>query len=74
MINRNFICIIGGAGHVGLPLGLALSSKSYDVTLIDKDQKNIKKINLGKMPFVEDGCEKLLKHMIRKKKFLQLIS
>ena len=45
MINRNFISIIGGAGHVRTPLGLALSSKGYNVTLIDKNQKNIK-INL----------------------------
>ena len=43
MINRNFICIIGGAGHVGTPLGLALSSKGYNVVLIDKNQRNIKK-------------------------------
>ena len=57
MINRNFISIIGGAGHVGLPLGLALSSKGNDVILIDNNQKNIKKINNGVMPFVEDGCE-----------------
>ena len=42
MINRNFVCIIGGAGHVGLPLGLALSSKGNDVILIDNNQKNIK--------------------------------
>ena len=68
MINRNFICIIGGAGHVGAPLGLALSSKGYNVALIDKNQKNIKKINNGIMPFVEDGCEKLLKKMIYKGK------
>ena len=68
MINRNFICIIGGAGHVGAPLGLALSSKGYNVALIDKNQKNIKKINNGIMPFVEDGCEKLLKKMIYKRK------
>ena len=70
MINRNFISIIGGAGHVGLPLGLALSSKGNDVILIDNNQKNIKKINNGVMPFVEDGCEKLLKKMIYKKKIL----
>ena len=44
MINRNFICIIGGTGHVGAPLGLALSSKGYDVVLIDKNQKNTDKI------------------------------
>ena len=68
MINRNFICIIGGAGHVGAPLGLALSSKGYNVVLIDKNQKNINKINNGIMPFVEDGCQKLLKKMTYKKK------
>ena len=68
MINRNFISIIGGAGHVGLPLGLALSSKGNDVILIDNNQKNIKKINNGIMPFVEDGCEKLLKKMIKMNK------
>ena len=68
MINRNFISIIGGAGHVGAPLGLALSSKGYNVTLIDKNQKNIKKINKGLMPFIEEGCSKLLKKMIREKK------
>ena len=68
MIDRNFICIIGGAGHVGVPLGLTLSSKGYNIALIDKNQKNIKKINQGEMPFIEDGCEKLLKKMIYKKK------
>ena len=70
MINRNFVSIIGGAGHVGAPLGLALSSKGYNVILIDQNQKNIKKINQGKMPFKEDGCAKLLKRMIDKKKIL----
>ena len=68
MINRNFICIIGGAGHVGAPLGVALSSKGYNVTLIDQNQKNIKKINNGKMPFIEEGCEKLLKKLVYKKR------
>ena len=45
MINRNYVCVVGGAGHVGTPLGLALSSKGYNVILIDKNIKNIKKIN-----------------------------
>ena len=68
MINRNFISIIGGAGHVGAPLGLALSSKGFNVILVDKNKKNIKKINQGKMPFVEEGCAELLKKMIKKNK------
>ncbi len=68
MVKKNYICIFGGAGHVGAPLGLALSSKGYNVVLIDKNIKYIKKINQGIMPFVEEGCAKLLKKMIKKKK------
>ena len=51
MDNKN-ISIIGGAGHVGAPLGLSLSSKGFNVTLIDKDQKNIESLNEKKMPFL----------------------
>ena len=68
MFNNNNICVIGGAGHVGAPLGLVFSSKGYDVTLIDKDKKNIKSLNNGIMPFLEEGSTKLLKKMILKKK------
>ena len=68
MINSNKVSIVGGAGHVGTPLGLVLSSKGYNVALIDKNQKNIKKINQGEMPFVEEGCPALLKKMIYEKK------
>ena len=68
MTKKNHICIIGGAGHVGAPLGLALASKGYEIILIDKNTKNIKKINHGEMPFIEERCTKLLKKMIYKKK------
>lgn len=68
MINRNNICVIGGVGHVGAPLGLVLSTKGYNVTLIDKNKKNIQIINRGQMPFLEEGSSKLLKKMIYKKK------
>ena len=67
MINNN-ICIVGGAGHVGAPLGLTLSSKGFNVILVDKNKKNINKINQGKMPFLEEGCASLLKRMVYKKK------
>ena len=68
MIYRNNICVIGGAGHVGAPLGLVLSTKGYNVTLIDKNKKNIQSINRGQMPFLEEGSSKLLRKMIYKKK------
>jgi len=68
MLNNNYVCIVGGAGHVGAPLGIALSSKGHKVILIDKNKKNIQKINSGKIPFIEEGCDKLLKKMILKEK------
>jgi len=68
MFKKKYVCIVGGAGHIGTPLGLALCSKGYNVILIDKNTENIKKINQGIMPFEEDGCANLLKEMIKKKK------
>jgi len=68
MVNKNNICVVGGAGHVGAPLGLVLSSKGYNVILVDKSKKNIKKINQGIMPFLEEGSTNLLKKMIKKRK------
>lgn len=68
MISKKNVCIIGGVGHVGAPLGLSLSSKGYSVVLIDKDVKKINTVNRGSMPFVEEGCDVLLKKMIKKKK------
>ena len=53
--------LIGGAGHIGLPLGLLFANKGKKVVLYDIDKKNINKINNLKMPFMEEGGYKLLK-------------
>ena len=66
-IKRN-ISIIGGAGHVGFPLGLIFSSKGFNVSLIDKNPENIDKINNGEVPFLEEKSESLLKRMLKKRK------
>ncbi len=54
------VSIIGGAGHIGLPLGLLLKNKRVNVTLIDINKKNIDKIKNKKMPFYEQGAQSLL--------------
>ncbi|MDC0205489.1 nucleotide sugar dehydrogenase [Pelagibacteraceae bacterium] len=68
MNNKRNISIIGGAGHVGFALGLVFSSKGFKVSLIDKNKENIKKINSGQIPFLEEKSQKLLKKMISKNK------
>ena len=55
------IVIVGGAGHIGLPLGMLFANKGKKVILYDKDQTNVKKINSLQMPFMEEGGTKLLK-------------
>ena len=60
-MNMKKICIIGGCGHVGIPLGLAFASKGKDVALVDVNPRAVEAINAGKLPFKEEGAEALLK-------------
>ena len=40
------VSIIGGAGHIGLPLGLLLKKKGVNVTLIDINKKKTRMVLL----------------------------
>ena len=68
MSKAKHISVIGGVGHVGFPLGLILSAKGFKVNLIDKNLKNINKINRGEIPFIEKNSKNLLINMLKKKK------
>jgi UDP-N-acetyl-D-mannosaminuronic acid dehydrogenase len=57
------VVIVGGCGHVGLPLGLVLAQHGIQVTLLDIDPKKVKQINAGEMPFMEEGAEALLRRV-----------
>jgi UDP-N-acetyl-D-mannosaminuronic acid dehydrogenase len=59
------ICIIGGVGHVGLPLGIVFANHGFTVTLYDRDTQNIAKVNAGDMPFIEYGAAPLLNKAIQ---------
>lgn len=61
------VCIVGGLGHVGLPLGISLSNVGKNVVLYDIDQTTIDKVSRGKMPFLETDAEVILKNVIGKK-------
>ena len=60
------IAIVGGAGHIGLPLGILFANKRKKVILFDKDKKNVDKINNLTMPFMEEGGSRLLKENKKK--------
>lgn len=62
------IVIVGGLGHVGLPLGIVFADKGLKVCLCDIDTKRAQKIRKGRMPFIEYGAPSILKKVLRKKK------
>ena len=54
------IVIIGGCGHVGLPLGLAFARAGKNVVALDVDEKKIALASSGKMPFLDAGADEVL--------------
>ncbi|MBR2365113.1 MAG: nucleotide sugar dehydrogenase [Lentisphaeria bacterium] len=66
------VAIIGGCGHVGIPLGLALADRGFTVTLLDKNEKAVQLLNEGKLPFIEDGAEVLLRKYVNKTLFITM--
>ena len=49
-MSKKKISIVGGLGHVGLPLAFMLASKRFDVTIIYIDKKKIYKIKKKSYP------------------------
>jgi UDP-N-acetyl-D-mannosaminuronic acid dehydrogenase len=58
------LAIVGGAGHVGLPLALVFASKGLKVLVYDIAEKTLDTISQGIMPFSEHGAETLLEQTL----------
>jgi UDP-N-acetyl-D-mannosaminuronic acid dehydrogenase len=59
------LAVVGGCGHVGLPLALAFARKGYAVDLLDTSPERVALVNSGRMPFHEDGADALLAETVR---------
>jgi UDP-N-acetyl-D-mannosaminuronic acid dehydrogenase len=62
--------VIGGGGHVGLPLAIMLSSRGVNTAIYDISKSAVEGINSGNMPFWEPGAEKLLQESLQAKKLI----
>lgn len=60
------LVIVGGCGHVGLPLGIVFADCGIDVVLLDVDEGKIETVNGGSMPFIEKSADDLLRKVIGK--------
>lgn len=58
------VVIVGGGGHVGLPLAIALADSGARVTVFDVSDSAVKSVNAAKLPFDEPGALPLLQRVI----------
>jgi UDP-N-acetyl-D-mannosaminuronic acid dehydrogenase len=58
------VVVLGGAGHVGLPLSLVFAASGLRVAILDTDRAALGRIGHGEMPFLEAGADQLLPEVI----------
>lgn len=59
------IIIVGGLGHVGLPLGISFADIGLKVCLYDVDAQRAQEVEGGIMPFIEYDADPLLKKTLK---------
>jgi UDP-N-acetyl-D-mannosaminuronic acid dehydrogenase len=64
------LTIVGGGGHVGIPLVLAFAEAGFRVNVHDRNREVLATLEAGRLPFIEHGGEELL---IRALKCNQLV-
>jgi UDP-N-acetyl-D-mannosaminuronic acid dehydrogenase len=58
------LVVLGGGGHVGLPLSLAFADSGWRVGIYDINTATLERIASGDMPFLENGADELLPKML----------
>ena len=58
------ICVIGGCGHAGLPLGLSFADRGQRVVLYDIDRAAVELVNRKTMPFLEENAPAILEKVV----------
>jgi UDP-N-acetyl-D-mannosaminuronic acid dehydrogenase len=63
-MGRPDIVVLGGGGHVGLPLSLMLAQTGMTVGVLDSSRATLDEIASGHMPFMEHGADELLASLL----------
>ena len=70
--SREFECdlvVIGGCGHVGLPLAIAFADRGAQVAIYDISEAAVESVNAGRLPFDEPGAAPLFERAVSYRKF-----
>ncbi len=58
------VVVIGGCGHVGLPLAIAFAERGASVGIYDVSEAAVASVNAGRLPFDEPGAAPLLERAV----------
>ena len=64
------LTVVGGGGHVGIPLVLAFAEAGFRVNVHDVDCTVIESLRAGRLPFIELGGEELLARALERKQLV----
>ena len=64
------LTVVGGAGHVGIPLVLAFAEAGYRVNVHDVNRDALATLQSGRMPFIEHGGEELLLRALKRNRLV----
>lgn len=58
------LVVIGGCGHVGLPLAIMAAHSGRKTAICDIDERAVSRVRSGEMPFFEERAEPLLRTVL----------
>jgi UDP-N-acetyl-D-mannosaminuronic acid dehydrogenase len=58
------VVVIGGCGHVGLPLAIAFAARGARVGIYDLSEAAVATVNAGQLPFDEPGAAEVLARVV----------
>src|SRR5215469_9801691 len=58
------VVVIGGCGHVGLPLAIAFADRGARVGIYDVSEVAVATVNAGQLPFEEPGAAEVLERVV----------
>ena len=69
-IDRIDVVVVGGCGHVGLPLAIAFANGGLRSVAYDRDCTAVERVNAGAFPFAEHGGDRELAKALRTGRFV----
>lgn len=61
---RYEVAVVGGCGHVGLPLAIAFADRGASVAIYDINEDAVAMVSAGRMPFLEQGAQEPLERAL----------